>query len=144
MNGITEEHCTERISMRVSRDDKLKLEKMSKKNNQSYSDTVRNLINGAYHRFKLEKQDDNREVDYSVEGHGARVNHAIEVLADSINDDVYHELAHQLSGTKAEFSDDDGEAHVLGDRKYFTVKASLYRGIFWKTLERLDNLDEKD
>lgn len=133
MRSITDEHRNERLSMRVTQDDKKKLEKLSDQANESYSDTVRRLINDA------------AKLDYAVQDSGNRVNHIIGVIADSIDDEVYHALAHQMHGTKEEFNGvDDGEAHVKGDRKYFTVKSALYRGIFWDVLSQLDYRDEEE
>ena len=91
--------------------------------------------------FQLERMSsDNNNLDYDVQNGGLLTNQAIQALTDSIDDTTYHELCHQLHGTKAEFDgQDDGEAHVQGDKKFYTVQ---YRGIFWKTLKALDNLDE--
>lgn len=94
--------------------------------------------------FRLERMsNDNNYLDYDVLDAGTLTNQAIQALTDSIDDTTYHELCHQLHGTKAEFDgQDDGEAHVQGDKKFYAVQSALYRGIFWKTLKALDNLDE--
>ena len=68
-------------------------------------------------------------------------------MAAQLTDEEYHELAHQLHGTKSEFDgEDDGEVHLdYADhnyKKYYTVKASLYRGIFWRTIAQLDQFDQ--
>lgn len=83
-------------------------------------------------------------VDYAVNVHGDRCNEFINAIADKLTDEEYHELCHQLNGTKSEFDGaDDGEVHLEHvDKKYYTVKSALYRGIFWSTLARLDSLDE--
>lgn len=66
----------------------------------------------------------------------------IELLAQSLSDLEYHELCHQLHGTKSEFDGlDDGECHVAGwselQKRCFTVKSALYRGIFWQVMNEL-------
>lgn len=66
----------------------------------------------------------------------------IELLAHSLSDLEYHELCHQLHGTKSEFDGlDDGECHVAGwsddQKRCFTVKSALYRGIFWQVMNEL-------
>lgn len=66
----------------------------------------------------------------------------IELLAQSLSDEEYHELCHQLHGTKSEFDGlDDGECHVAGwsddQKRCFTVKSALYRGIFWQVMNEL-------
>lgn len=83
--------------------------------------------------------------DYDVDSDNdnGRLNKYINAIAERLTDDEYHELCHQLHGTKSEFDgDDDGEVHLEHvDKKYYTVKSALYRGIFWSTLARLDSLD---
>lgn len=99
--------------------------------------------------FKLNYQVESAGFDYSVnisECKG-RVNLMVQALTDKLTDDQYHELCHQLYGTKMEFDDIDGECKVgnsLEEKKYYTVSSSLYRGIFWATLNALDNLDEDE
>ena len=66
----------------------------------------------------------------------------IELLAQSLSNEEYHELCHQLHGTKSEFDGlDDGECHVAGwseeQKRWFTVKSALYRGIFWQVMNEL-------
>jgi hypothetical protein len=71
----------------------------------------------------------------------------IAVLAEELTEQEYHELCHQLYGSKAEFDQEDGECTIKGskERKYFyTVQSALYRGIFWETLERLDFYEERE
>lgn len=71
----------------------------------------------------------------------------ISKLAEELTEQEYHELCHQLHGSKMEFDQEDGECTIKGskERKYFyTVQSALYRGIFWQTLERLDfELEQK-
>lgn len=71
----------------------------------------------------------------------------ISKLAEELTEQEYHELCHQLHGSKMEFDQEDGECTIKGskERKYFyTVQSALYRGIFWQTLERLDfELDQE-
>lgn len=65
----------------------------------------------------------------------------ISKLAEELTEQEYHELCHQLHGSKAEFDQEDGECTIKGskERRYFyTVQSALYRGVFWQTLERLD------
>jgi hypothetical protein len=66
----------------------------------------------------------------------------IELLGRSLSDLEYHELCHQLHGTKSEFDGaDDGECHVASwteeQKRCFTVKSALYRGIFWQVMNEL-------
>lgn len=83
-------------------------------------------------------------VDYAVNVQGGRCKEFIDAMADKLTDEEYHELCHQLNGTKSEFDgDDDGEVHLEHvDKKYYAVKSALYRGIFWATMSQLDELDE--
>lgn len=71
----------------------------------------------------------------------------ISKLAEELTEQEYHELCHQLHGSKAEFDPEDGECTIKGskERKYFyTVQSALYRGIFWQVLEKLDfELDQE-
>lgn len=70
----------------------------------------------------------------------------IQYLADELTEREYHELCHQLHGTKAEFDEVDGECDkpTQEQRYYYTTQSALYRGIFWQTLERLDILQERE
>ena len=71
----------------------------------------------------------------------------ISKLAEELTEQEYHELCHQLHGSKAEFDPEDGECTIKGskERRYFyTVQSALYRGIFWETLERLDFFEERE
>ena len=71
----------------------------------------------------------------------------ISALAEELTEQEYHELCHQLHGSKMEFDQEDGECTIKGskERKYFyTVQSALYRGIFWETLERLDFFEERE
>ena len=82
--------------------------------------------------------------DYDVDSDNGRLNKYVNAIAERLTDDEYHELCHQLHGTKSEFDgDDDGEVHMdYVDKKYYAVKSALYRGIFWATMSQLDELDE--
>lgn len=98
------------------------------------------------HEFKLNYKLP-QQVDYSVNCLGDKQDKFIDALAAQLTDEEYHELCHQLHGTKSEFDgDDDGEVHLdYADhnyKKYYTVKASLYRGIFWRTIAQLDQFDQ--
>lgn len=65
----------------------------------------------------------------------------IGALADTLTEEEYRELCHQLYSTKSEFDQVDGECTIKGGKErkyYYTVQSALYRGIFWQTLERLD------
>lgn len=94
--------------------------------------------------FRLkEKIPQNVDMSADVAAMGKRANEMVAALADNLTAEEYHELCHQLHGTKAEFDGlDDGECHVgHGADKYrYTVNAALYRGIFWSTLNALDSL----
>lgn len=88
------------------------------------------------------------EFDYAVNSsHGSwsRIGKMLEALSENLSDEDYHELCHQLHGNKAEFDAVDGEyrdgSAPMSKKKFETVKASLYRGIFWSTLGTLDDLD---
>lgn len=72
----------------------------------------------------------------------------IGAMAKVLTDEEYHELCHQLHGTKSEFDEVDGECEpdsrnmTMEDRYRFTIKSAISRGIFWGTLKRLhDDLD---
>lgn len=76
--------------------------------------------------------------------------HMIDVMADILTEEQYHELCHQLYGTKAEFDEIDGECEpnsrnmTKEDRYRYTVKSGISRGIFWDTLKRLNDIEEND
>ena len=70
----------------------------------------------------------------------------ISKLAEELTEQEYHELCHQLHGTKSEFDEVDGECDKLTKeaKYYYTVQSALYRGIFWQVLEKLDfELDQE-
>lgn len=75
-----------------------------------------------------------------------------QALANKLTDEEYHELCHQLNGTKAEYDGvDDGEYHedssskmALKRKKFWAVKDSLYRGVFEVTMARLAYLKEQE
>lgn len=94
-------------------------------------------------KFRLEKVRADDALNYDVQFDGVRVHQAIQALTDNLDNETYHELCHQLNGTKAEFDvADDGEAHVSSNQKFYTVQSALYRGVFWRTLNRLDSLND--
>ena len=65
-------------------------------------------------------------------------------LADALTEEEYHELCHQLHGSKLEFDEFDGEcSKPVGVRYVYTVQSALYRGVFWSTLEALDAKKEQ-
>ena len=68
----------------------------------------------------------------------------ISALAEELTEQEYHELCHQLHGSKAEFDSVDGECSVPYNKYFYTVQSALYRGIFWETLERLDFFEERE
>lgn len=84
-------------------------------------------------------------LDYSANSSGKRVDDLIRFLSEKITDEEYHELCHQLYGQKSEFNKVDGEFEdglmEMDLKKYRTVKASLYRGIFWSVMHALDEID---
>lgn len=91
--------------------------------------------------FRLkEKMPQTVDMSADVAAMGKRANKMVAALADNLTVEEYHELCHQLHGTKAEFDGaDDGECHAERVDKYrYTVTAALYRGIFWSTLNALD------
>lgn len=89
-------------------------------------------------KFKLSKKFD-QEINYDIEEVPSRF---IEALASVLTEEEYHELAHQLNGTKSEYDLIDGELEngslPMVGKKFRVVKDSLYRGIFWQTVNKLD------
>lgn len=66
-------------------------------------------------------------------------------LAEALTDEEYHEICHQLYGTKEEFDKIDGECDKpQSEKKYFAVQSALYRGIFWQTLAQIDFVKEQN
>lgn len=101
-------------------------------------------------KFKLNYRVNATNNYYPSQNPTARQIAMMQALADNLSDEEYHELAHQLHHEKAEFDNVDGEFNDESDmsksmkyKKYQTVVASLYRGIFWQTLEALDDLDDE-
>lgn len=93
--------------------------------------------------FRLkEKLPQTVDMSANVAAMGKRAEEMVAALADKLTAEEYHELCHQLHGTKSEFDGaDDGECHTDHVDKYrYTVNAALYRGIFWATLNALDSL----
>lgn len=90
--------------------------------------------------FKINKKFE-QHLDESVDGADSHSVAKIELLAQSLSDVEYHELCHQLHGSKSEFDGaDDGECHVAGSemqKRFYTVKSALYRGIFWQVMNEL-------
>lgn len=100
-------------------------------------------------KFRLNYRVESPGFDYSVNIAECRgqVNLMVQALTDKLTDEQYHELCHQLHGEKMEFDEIDGECKVgntLEQKKYYTVSSSLYRGVFWSTLNALDKLDEEE
>lgn len=102
-------------------------------------------------KFKLNYSVNATNDYYPSQNPTPRQQSMMQALADGLSDEEYHELAHQLHGQKAEFNDVDGEFNDESDmsksmkyKKYMTVVSALYRGIFWQTLEALDDLDEDE
>lgn len=90
--------------------------------------------------FILKSGEIEQKIDYSVDTPDNTSIKFIKLLAGNLTALQYHELCHQLHGTKAEFNTVDGECDT-SDKYYFTVKSALYRGIFWATLNRLDEIE---
>ena len=61
----------------------------------------------------------------------------ISKLAEELTEREYHELCHQLHGTKEEFDQEDGECSVPYNKYFYTVQSALYRG----SLIKCENLD---
>lgn len=66
-------------------------------------------------------------------------------LAELVTELQYHELCHQLHGTKLEYDQLDGE-YEDGTQPYdkvlpYVVRDSLYRGVFWSVIGRLNQMD---
>lgn len=83
-----------------------------------------------------------QHIDPSVDKADGHSLAKIELLAHSLSDFEYHELCHQLNGAKSEFDGlDNGVCHVAGwteeQKRFFTVKSALYRGIFWQVMNEL-------
>ena len=67
----------------------------------------------------------------------------IEAMAGVLTEEQYHELCHQLYGTKSEFDEIDGECSIEGRKKVYTVLSALSRGVFWNTLKALKEDSEE-
>ena len=66
-------------------------------------------------------------------------------LAEALTDEEYHEICHQLFGTKDEFNQVDGDCDKQEDeKKFYAVQSALYRGIFWQTLAQIDFVKEQN
>lgn len=95
--------------------------------------------------FKLHDKFE-QSIDYDIEDVSGRF---IGALASVLTDEEYHELAHQLHGSKSEYDRVDGEVDgnygslPMAERKFRVVKDSLYRGVFWKTLKELEWLENE-
>lgn len=86
-------------------------------------------------------------LDYKVKSSGLddswkSLPDVVSKLAEGLTEEQYHELCHQLNGTKAEYDGkDDGEYHSrftsTENRNFRVFSDSLYRGIFARTLEAL-------
>lgn len=75
------------------------------------------------HKFKLNYKLP-QQVDYSVNCLGDKQDKFIDALAAQLTDEEYHELCHQLHGTKSEFDgEDDGEVHLDLDTVRIIVTA---------------------
>ena len=65
-------------------------------------------------------------------------------LAEALTDEEYHEICHQLFGTKDEFNQVDGDCDKREDeKKFYAVQSALYRGIFWQILSEMDKAKER-
>lgn len=70
-------------------------------------------------------------------------------MASAMSETTYHEICHQLNGTKMEFDgEDDGEAHTRNTDPYFrreyALASALYRGILGGVLSELGALKEDE
>lgn len=97
-------------------------------------------------KFRLNYKVESTGFDYSTNStyDGGRVDSMIQMLASELSDQDYHELCHQLHGSKSQFDEIDGECSVgssLQEKKRYTVYSALYRGIYWGTMKALDDLD---
>lgn len=92
--------------------------------------------NGFWIREKFKQR-----IDYSIDQASDSVLNMISCIAERLTDREYHELCHQLHGTKSEFDGpDDGECHLAlatPQKRAYTVKSALYRGIFWQTINEV-------
>lgn len=66
-------------------------------------------------------------------------------MAELVGELEYRELCHQLHGSKSEYDQVDG-AYEDGSKSYklvlpYVVRDSLYRGIFWQVISRLNEMD---
>ena len=74
----------------------------------------------------------------------------IDAMAQVLTKKEYHELCHQLHGTKAEFDSVDGECepdldYITDEYRYrYTIKSAISRGIFWDTLKKLAEVDKEE
>lgn len=70
-------------------------------------------------------------------------------MANAMSETTYHEICHQLNGTKMEFDGaDDGEAHTRNSDPYFrreyALASAMYRGILGGVLSELGALKEDE
>lgn len=89
-----------------------------------------------------------QQIDYSIDQADTNVLAMIDCIARRLTDREYHELCHQLHGTKSEFDGpDDGECHIepLSQvrKRAYTVKSALYRGIFWQTINEVQKITDR-
>lgn len=95
-------------------------------------------------KFELKIDSNTAGIDYDVQEVSDRF---IDALADILTDREYHELCHQLYGSKSEYDKVDGEYEdgsiSMPLKKFHCVKDTLYRGVFWKTLAKLKKIDDE-
>lgn len=70
-------------------------------------------------------------------------------MANAMSETTYHEICHQLNGSKMEFDGvDDGEAHTRNEDPYFrreyALASAMYRGILGGVLSELGALKEDE
>ncbi len=70
-------------------------------------------------------------------------------MANAMSETTYHEICHQLNGTKMEFNgEDDGEVHIasknLHFRREYVLASAMYRGILGGVLCELGALKEAE
>lgn len=96
-------------------------------------------------QFKIQEKLKPAPLLYAWRGVDGKI---INAIADVLTDEEYHEICHQLHGTKSEYNGlDDGLYHNSDDLltgKRHAVRDSLYRGVFAATMNELELLKEQE
>lgn len=135
------------IRMRLTDDYKRQIQALADREGITLTELLSSAVgdymaekDGSESAFRIKKKF-KQQIDYAIDQASKSTLGMIDCLADQLTDLEYHELCHQLHGTKSEFDGpDDGECHLElpeAQKRAYTVKSALYRGIFWQTLNAL-------